>query len=120
MKKIVLSVVAMMGMTMAFANEEPAVNVNDANVYDMTVNVRKLSETLGLTLDQMQSLTDIHHKFCGEMLEASEAGHEERQSMVDRAVVKDLKYMRYILTSKQYDKYEQLLNVTLANRGLGK
>lgn len=118
MKKIVLTVVAMMSMAMAYANDET--NINVKNAYDMTVNVRKLSETLGLTLDQMECLGDLHNKFCGEMLAASEAKGDERQQKVDEAVVKDLKYMRYILTPAQYDKYEQLLNVTLANRGLGK
>lgn len=120
MKKIVLTVMAVLGTTMAMANEETALNVNSASVYDMSVNVRKLSETLGLTLDQMETLSDIHSNFCGEMLEASEASKDARKEKVEKAVVKDLKYMRYILTNEQYDKYEMLLNVTLANRGLDK
>lgn len=120
MKKIVLTVAAMMSMVMAMANDEMTVNVNVKNAYDMSVNVRKLSETLGLTLDQMETLDDLHSKFCGEMLEASGAKNEERKDLVDKAVVKDLKYMRYILTPAQYDKYEMLLNATLANRGLNK
>lgn len=119
MKKIVLTVVAMLSMTMAMANEEN-VHVNNANAYDMSVNVRKLSEALGLTLDQMETLSSIHQNFCGEMLEASEAAQDDRKDKVEKAVVKDLKYMRYILTAEQYGKYEMLLNVTLANRGLDK
>lgn len=116
MKKIVLTVVAMLSMTMAFANEETTVSAKN---YDMSVNVRKLSETLGLTLDQMESLTDIHTNFCGEMMAASVAGNDSKEK-VEKAVVKDLKNMRYILTAEQFDKYEMLLNVTLANRGLDK
>lgn len=34
------------------------------------------------------------------------------------AVCNDLKYMCYVLNVKQHSKHEQLVNVTLRNRGL--
>ena len=71
MKKIVLVMFAMLSMTTAFAENENANRVNVANVYDMSLNIRKLGEALGLTFDQMETVADIHRTFCGEMMIAS-------------------------------------------------
>jgi hypothetical protein len=118
MKKIVLMFIAMLSVTMTFAENENVTNVEKTDAYDMSVNIRKLCETLGLTIDQMETVADIHNAFCGEMMVASQAGRDERSLLVKNAVVKDLKYMRYILSDKQYRKYQLLLNMTLTNRGL--
>lgn len=121
MKKLFMAVaVAMLSITATFAENENAASVNNANAYDMSVNIRKLGVTLGLTLDQMESVADIHHTFCGEMMLAAQANKDERQALVDKAVKKDLKYMSYILTDDQYDKYSVLLDTTLRNNGLKK
>lgn len=121
MKRLFMAVaVAMLSITATFAAEENAANVNNVNAYDMSVNIRKLGVTLGLTLDQMESVSDIHRNFCGEMMLASQADSDERQALVEKAVTKDLKYMRYILTDDQFGKYRVLLNTTLNNRGLSK
>lgn len=117
---MILTVVAVLSMTMTFAENENASSVNNANAYDMSVNMTKLSETLGLNYDQAESVADIHHTFCGEMMVAAQASKDERQALVDNAVMKDLKNMRYILSHDQYRKYVMLLNVTLNNRGLNK
>ena len=118
MKKIVLVVVAMLSMTTAFAENEKANNVNAVNAYDMSVNIRKLGEALGLTFEQMETVSDIHRTFCGELMIASQAHQDDRKSLVESAVNKDLKYMGYVLTARQFEKYNLLLNTTLANRGL--
>ena len=118
MKKIVLTLVAMMTITMANAENEEKNTVQAVNAYDMTVNMRKLAVALGLTLDQMEAVQDIHHQFCNEMLLASQAESDEREKLVNQAVKKDVQYMRYILEDKQYRKYLLLLNTTLTNRGL--
>ncbi len=118
MKKIVLTLVAMMTITMANAENEEKNTVQVVNAYDMTVNMRKLAVALGLTLDQMEAVQDIHHQFCNEMLLASQAESDEREKLVNQAVKKDVQYMRYILEDKQYRKYLLLLNTTLTNRGL--
>lgn len=39
---------------------------------------------------------------------------------MDSAIEKDMKYMSYVLTPEQFDKYQTLINTTLANRGLEK
>lgn len=115
-----MMLVMMLSMTMTFAENENTESVANMNAYDMRVNVRKLGEALGLTLDQMAAVNNIHHTFCGEMIIASQAHKDDRKALVDEAVAKELKYMSYILTPCQYDKYELLLNTTLANRGLDK
>ena len=118
MKKIVLLVVAMFSMTLTYAENENNDNVQNVKAYDMTVNIRKLAVTLGLTLDQMEIVADIHNNFCNEMMLAAYAEGDERTNLMDKAVDKDFRYMHYVLNKKQYKKYVMLLNLTLRNRGL--
>ena len=119
MKKMILMVVAMFSMTMtSYAENENAENTLNVEAYDMSVNIRKLAVTLDMTFDQMESVEEIHRIFCAEMVLAAHANKDEREALVDKAVKKDLRYMRYILDQKQYKKYLLLLNTTLQNRGL--
>jgi hypothetical protein len=118
MKRLFLTVMAVLSMTMTFAEEEKTTAVSNVEAYDMSVNIRKLGETLGLTLDQMESVSDVHHTFCGEMMVAAQAQGDDRKALVDKAVTKDLKYMNYILTDGQFRKYRLLLQTTLVNRGI--
>ena len=115
MKKIVLTMVALMSMTMTFAENE---GMNATEAYDMTVNMKKLSQALGLTMDQVESVAEVHKTFSSEMMFAAQYGKDERTKMVEKAVNKDLAYMNYILNKDQYRKYVMLLNTTLTNRGL--
>ena len=84
----------------------------------MSVNIRRLGNVLGLTTDQMETVSNIHHAFCDEMMMASQAHGDDRKALVDEAVTRDLKYMAYVLTPVQMGKYELLLNTTLENKGL--
>lgn len=118
MKKIVLMVVAMFAMTASFAENENNNMVNSVEAYDMSVNMRKLAVTLGLNMDQMEAVQDIHNAFCNEMMLAAAAQAEERDAKVEEAVQKDVRYMHYVLNDKQYKMYISLLNATLMNRGL--
>ena len=115
MKKIVLTLVALMSMTMTFAENE---GMNTTEAYNMTVNMKMLARTLNLSQDQIESVAEVHKTFSSEMVFAAQYGKEERTKMVDKAINKDLAYMNYILNKDQYHKYVMLLNVTLANRGL--
>ncbi len=126
MKRLFMVTVAMLSMTMAFAETEKATVENAASndaveVYDMSVNMRKLSVALGLTVDQIEAVETVHNTFNAEMLFAAHYGtKEERDAQVKKAVEKDIKWMNYILTKDQYRKYLILLNTTLNNRGLNK
>ena len=108
----------MMTMTMSFAENENTSAVKGVEAYDMTVNMRKLAVTLGLTYDQMEAVEDIHRQFAQEMMMAATAQSEERTKLVDQAVKKDARYMKYVLNDKQYRTYLMILNATLVNRGL--
>ena len=118
MKRLFMVVVAMLSMTMTFAENENAANLNNAEAYNMTVNMKKLGQALNLSKDQEESFAEIHKTFSAEMMFAAQATGEERQKMVDKAIGKDLAYMNYILSQNQYRKYVMLLNMTLINRGL--
>ena len=109
----------MLSMTMTFAETENVANVTEAETYDMTINMRKLSVALGLTEDQMEAVETIHDTFNAEMKFAAHySTKEERDAQVKKAVEKDIKWMNYVLDKEQYRKYLLLLNTTLNNRGL--
>lgn len=129
MKKIVLTFVAMMSMTLAFAGnnekdvektqkapEASALSLNQN--YDMAINYRALATTLGLNNYQMQAVELIHEKYVEEMAAAKSAGDNDRDRLVKQATDKELRYMGFVLNDQQYDKFSQLLNLTLNNRGL--
>ena len=118
MKRLFLTMVAVLSMTMTFAENENAASLNNTEAYDMTVNMKKLSKALSLTTDQVESVAEIHKTFAAEMMYAAQTKGEERNKMVEKAINKDLAYMDYILEKEQYRKYVMLLNITLLNRGL--
>ena len=118
MKRLFLTVVAVLSMTMTFAENEKLNSVENANACNMAVNYDRLADCLGLSMDQAEAVQDIHSSFCADMMNAAGANADERESMVKKAVEKDLKYMRYVLTQDQYRKYLMLLNATFNNRGL--
>ena len=118
MKKMILTVMAVLCMTTTFAKDENANATSAMSAFDMSVNMKKLSESLNLTVDQIESVADVHHTFCGEMMVAAQAGNEDQKDLMIKAVNKDLKYMHYILNKDQYRKYLLVLNATFNNRGL--
>jgi hypothetical protein len=120
MKKIVLTMVAVMSMTMGFAANENDNNNATTSAYKFNVSTYALSRALNLNIDQVDVVEDINRTFATEMMNASVADSSERQAKVQSAIKKDLSYMRYILNDRQYREYVKLLNVTLNNRGLNK
>ena len=113
--------IAMLSMTMTFAETEKVASADAAETYDMSVNMRKLSVALGLKVDQIEAVEMVHNTFNAEMQFAAHFdSQEERDAQVKRAVEKDVKWMNYILDREQYRKYLLLLNATLSNRGLNK
>lgn len=118
MKKIFLTMVAMLSMSMAYAETENVNSDNNMKAYDMSVNYTKLAICLGLDLDQMEVVENIHETFCEEMLNAASDTKDDKNERLSSAVKRDLQYMRYVLDDKQYNKYQTLLNITFNNRGL--
>ena len=116
MKKIMIMAVAMFAMaTTTFAAEE---NTNATAAFNMNVKMGSLANALSLNLDQAEAVADVHKNFTADMMNAATATAEDRAAMIDKAVIKDLKYMHSILNNTQYRKYVMLLNATLVNRGL--
>ncbi len=118
MKRLFLTVVAVLSMTMTFAEDENLNKVDNMNAYKMEVNYQKLGDALNLSMDQQEAVQDIHQAFCADMMSVAAANKESRKAMMMNAIAKDLRYMRIVLDSKQYKKYLLLLNITLNNRGL--
>ncbi|MBR1427959.1 MAG: hypothetical protein IJ582_02870 [Prevotella sp.] len=118
MKRLFLVVVAMLSMTMTFAEDEHLKNVNNVSAYKMDVNYDKLGEALSLTRDQMEAVKDIHQAFCADMMSVAAASKESQKAMMKNAISKDLGFMRIVLNEKQYKLYLRLLNTTINNRGL--
>ena len=116
MKKIMILAVAMFAMaTTTFAADEAT---NSTAAYNMNVKMGSLANALSLNIDQAEAVADVHKNFTADMMNAATAAKDERTAMIDKAVIKDLKYMHSILNDSQYRKYVMLLNATLMNRGL--
>ena len=116
MKKIMVLAVAMFAMaTATFAADE---ETNATAAYNMNIKMGSLADALSLNIDQVDAVSDVHKNFTADMMNAASASKEDRAAMIDKAVIKDLKYMHSILNNTQYRKYVMLLNATLINRGL--
>ena len=120
MKKMILTLVAMMSMTAVFAEDENTNAVNNVEAYKMDVNMDKLADALHLDWNQRDAVENIHHVFNTEMKYAAQYGKNDRDAMVKRAIDTDVKRMRYVLNDSQMRTYLLLLNTTLNNRGLNK
>jgi hypothetical protein len=123
MKKIVLTVVAMMTLTFGYA--ENGSNGTESNRvenrterYDMNFDMRRLAVKLDLNSNQMEAVEAIHDCFYNDMQEAATARGFERRHLVHQAVRKDAHQMHRVLNDKQFNTYMMLLMTTLHNRGL--
>ena len=117
---MILTMVAMLSMTTAFAEGENAANVENMEAYELNINMNKLSKALNLADDQKEAVENIHHTFAAELMFAAQYGKNDRKALVDRAISNDVKWMRYVLNEKQMHTYLRLLNATISNRGLNK
>ena len=121
MKRLFLTVVAVLSMTMTtFAEGEEMNNVDNVSAYDMTVNSKSLARALDLTDDQLVAVEEINAVFSADMLSVAAANKEARKAMMNNAVAKTLREMHYVLDNGQYRRYLMLLNTTINNRGLNK
>ena len=117
---MIMTLVAMLSMTTAFAEDENTNAVKNVEAYAMDVNMDKLSSALQLDWNQREAVENIHRVFNTEMIYAAQYGKNDRNSLVKRAIDNDVKWMRYVLNEKQMHTYLRLLNATINNRGLNK
>lgn len=120
MKKIVLTMVALLSMTAAFAESEVDNEAAEAAKYEIRFNMNSLSKSLDLNYDQQKAVGDIMNMFASDMTNAAAASGNERAALRKKAVNRDLAYMRAVLEPEQYRTYVMLLNTTLNNRGFKK
>ena len=116
MKKVILFVVAMMSMTIASAKTNNSTFVKVERNYDMSFDVRRLAVKLELNDAQMEAVQNICTNFNREMNEAATTRGMKREAMIDRAVGKNVKNMRYVLDKGQFRTYMTLLGTTLHNQ----
>ena len=118
MKRLFMSVMVMLSMTMAFAENDGNESVNDASRYEFNVNMNQLSYALGLSCDQKEFVTDVMYALDNDMRSVVYASTDERKTLIEKAIRRNLNATRMVLTRSQYRKYLMLLNATLNNRGL--
>lgn len=115
-----LTLLALLALTAVQAEtprEENTTKITSAN-FDMSINYSKINHVLGLDMAQADAFQSIHRRYVEDMQQAAEAPAEQQQQAVINASHRELSRMRTVLSSKQYKKYNMLLNATLLNRGL--
>ena len=112
MKKMILTLVAMMAMTSGFAKS------NEGKRFDMSCDIYRLSEVLELDENQMDAVETIHDNFSNEMQSLASARGPWRRHLIHQALTRDAFQMRRVLNDKQLDTYMQLMVTTIRNRQL--
>ncbi|MBR2113602.1 MAG: hypothetical protein IJ929_02895 [Prevotella sp.] len=115
MKKIALTFVAVMMMTISYAetaNRHVVANVQETG---LTFDLRRLAVTLDLDENQMDAVKIISDNLNNELATAATAHWFERHALVEKAIRKDARHMRNVLNDKQYETYMKLLRTTLMN-----
>ena len=115
MKKIVLTIVAMLCMSTTFA--ETVSNI-DRKAFTLDVNNESLARSLSLTEEQEIAVSEITLRFKWDMRRAGKAKEADRQKKLRKAVNRNLAYLSQVLTAAQYRKYLAIVNATFVNRGL--
>ena len=130
MKKLVLTMVALMTMSFSYAETESfkaennvehfIVNFmkNQDKRFDMSCDMRRLAVTLDLNEFQMEAVEVIQDNFTEEMQSLASVRGPRQRHLVHQAVKKDIQQMQRVLNDKQFDTYMMLLGATLKNKHL--
>lgn len=116
MKKIALTFVALMMMTISYAETENRNEVANVQETGLTFDLRRLAVTLDLTESQMDAVKIISDNLNDELATAATAHWFERHALVQKAIRKDARHMRNVLNDEQYETYMKLLRATLRNK----
>lgn len=119
MKKIVLTLATLFAMTtVTFAENGVRENSNIAKAYDFRFDTSRLSNYLDIDFDQARAIAFVHSRFCMDMRRAAQASIADRKALTDKAIKRNISYMKQILDHDQYRKYLMVLNATITNRGI--
>ena len=111
MKKIVLTLVAMMAVTCSFAKSS-----NADKRFDMSCDIYQLSTVLDLDEQQMDAVEVIQDNFSNEMLSLATLRGPQQRHRIHQVVRKDAEQMRQVLNDKQFFTYMRIVMATLRNR----
>jgi len=114
MKKVILTMVAVCALSSAFAGNTD----KKVNSVELNVNVYKLQNYLGFSPDEYVFVSDVMERLNDDLKHLDNLEGEKYDKMLKKAVMRNLAYMRDILSSEQYSKYLVLLNTTLRNKGI--
>ena len=118
MKKLILTVVAVMTMTVSYARPRIHRHVESVQNYELTFDMRRLAAKLDLTADQMEAVSVIHNNYNDKVASAATVRGFERAATLHSAVRKDISDMHRVLNEKQFQTYMMLLGTTLKNQHL--
>ncbi len=111
MKKIVLTMVAVMAFTFSFAETE-------SNRFDFSCNMHRLSVLLDLDENQMEAVETIHNCFSDEIQSLASLRGPQLRHRIHQAVRKDAFQMKRVLNDKQFNTYMRVIVATIHNRHL--
>ena len=115
MKKIVMTLVALMAVMFSFAETKSDRTEKD---FDMSCDMRRLSVLLDLDEWQMEAVEAIQTCFNNEMQSLASVRGPQLRHLVHQAVRKDAQQMHRVLNDEQFDTYMFLLGTTLHNKHL--
>ncbi len=123
MKKVVLTMVAMMAFTFSFAETksnsiEKSFIENADTRFDMSCDMHRLSALLDLNEWQMEAVEAIQNCFNDEIQSLASVRGPQLRHLVHQAVRKDAQQMQRVLNDKQFSTYMLLLGTTLRNKHL--
>ena len=123
MKKVVLTMVAMMAFTFSFAETksnsiEKSIIENADTRFDMSCDMHRLSALLDLNEWQMEAVEAIQNCFNDEIQSLASVRGPQLRHLVHQAVRKDAQQMQRVLNDKQFSTYMLLLGTTLRNKHL--
>ena len=118
MKKVFLTLVAVMAVSVSMVAAPKAEKNAEQTQYTIDFNSRSIARYLSMSYDQVAEMELVHDNFSREMKKAERANGADREKLTKKAVLRDISYMRTILSENQFRKYRTVLNATLHNRGL--
>ncbi len=91
----------------------------EKKAFEFNLNATNIVRSLDLTADQYEKVIAGNETFLYETRTATYKKDENAQKKsFDKALHRNVKYMKTVLNKEQYRKYLMLLNLTLNNRGL--
>ena len=121
-KVVVMAIAILIGYAMpSFAEGNKTSKAERIEMYDFDVNINRLSSYLELSSDQEGVMETIMSALKSDMLRAAMVdSEEERAALTDKAVKRNISYVRAVLSGNQVRKYLRVMNATLVNKGINK